>query len=222
MENTFATDHARHMADLLSQAKEARDRISVHRMESLRKQAKDLLDQFRGGEVAAMQRFMSHHPNFPKDSVCLADAQSVVAREKGFASWPKMKASVAQCTLADEAQRARQRLAEDGKEQFASFFDEESLKRAIIKGVESYESLPGDVHFDGGLEFFRDYVKPMLLGIAETGVWPDNGMVETFYQLTDERGVTYEGLGACLEMRFPRARFPGFSLSILDVWYGRF
>lgn len=66
--------------------------------EQLRKQAKDLLKSHRSGDAEALRRFQEHHPDFSRTStpellavaVALADAQLVLAREHGFASWPKL------------------------------------------------------------------------------------------------------------------------------------
>lgn len=63
-------------------------------LEQLRKQAKDLLAQYRAGEPGAVdevQRF-EREPN--ADSFALNDAQRVLARAYGFASWPRLKAFV--------------------------------------------------------------------------------------------------------------------------------
>jgi ankyrin repeat protein len=70
--------------------------------EQLRKQAKDLLKSHRSGNAEALRRFQENHPDFSGASapeiqavaVALADAQLVLAREYGFASWPKLKEHV--------------------------------------------------------------------------------------------------------------------------------
>jgi ankyrin repeat protein len=62
-------------------------------LEQLRKQAKDLLEQFRAGDpaaVAEVRRF--GEPDAA--SFALADAQRVLARAYGSESWPKLKAFV--------------------------------------------------------------------------------------------------------------------------------
>src|SRR5262245_20478186 len=60
-----------------------------------RKQAKTLLDALRRGEPGAARRFRDHHPRFgpggKASGVALHDAQLVIAREYGFASWPRWK-----------------------------------------------------------------------------------------------------------------------------------
>lgn len=63
-------------------------------LKQLRKQAKDLLEQYRAGDTAAIaevQQF-EHEPD-PAD-FSLHDAQRVLARAYGYPSWPKLKAFV--------------------------------------------------------------------------------------------------------------------------------
>ncbi|HVV44428.1 MAG TPA: hypothetical protein VHC72_04460 [Bryobacteraceae bacterium] len=58
----------------------------------LRNQAKDLLRSIRAGSPEALSRLREHHRRHPlPDAASLSDAQFVVAREYGFASWPKLK-----------------------------------------------------------------------------------------------------------------------------------
>src|SRR5437660_1339857 len=60
-------------------------------LEQLRKQAKELLGDYRGGHAAAAARFRAISPRlaYPArtENVTLADAQFVLAREYGFESW---------------------------------------------------------------------------------------------------------------------------------------
>ena len=60
-------------------------------LEQLRKQAKDLLKSAHAGQPDALRRFWEHHPEHSPSAPSLADAQLVLAREHGFASWPKLK-----------------------------------------------------------------------------------------------------------------------------------
>ena len=62
-------------------------------LEHLRKQAKDLLRAYRTGDAAVVERIKAVHPH-PAASMRLADAQLVIAREYGYASWPRLKAYV--------------------------------------------------------------------------------------------------------------------------------
>jgi hypothetical protein len=224
MENVVEKNPTCHSAVLIREANEWHEQFRSHRLESLRKRAKDLLTQTREGDEQAIARFCAHHPHFPKQELCLADSQSVIAREQGFASWPKMKAAMQQATVADEVERIHRKLRVDGFEHFVPIFTEGSLKSAISKGIESYEAGPGadPDKWPGVGEYLRDVVKPLLVQAIEQGLWSDKGTVDVCYKQKDEFGVEYEGLGASLEMRIPGTRYPGFSLAILDIWYGRF
>jgi ankyrin repeat protein len=73
-----------------------------------RKQARALLDAIRQGDGDAIQRLRTHHPRFAAGAAgaaALHDAQLVVAREYGFASWPRWKQFVEARQL-DVGQRA--------------------------------------------------------------------------------------------------------------------
>ncbi len=63
-------------------------------LEQQKKQARELLRAARAGDPAALQRLREHHPRYAerRSHLALADAQLVLAREYGFASWPKLKA----------------------------------------------------------------------------------------------------------------------------------
>jgi ankyrin repeat protein len=63
-------------------------------LEQLRKQAKELLQEFRAGVPSAMAEVNQFERNPDSDRFALSDAQRVVARAYGFASWPKLKAFV--------------------------------------------------------------------------------------------------------------------------------
>jgi len=61
----------------------------------LQHQAKDLLKELRSGAEDALSRFREHHPRFAdRTKPSLSDAQLVIAREYGFASWPQLKRHV--------------------------------------------------------------------------------------------------------------------------------
>jgi ankyrin repeat protein len=71
-------------------------------LEQLKNQAKDLLKSHQAGNPEAIERVRQHHPSWSATSVSevrharlsLTDAQLVIAREYGFASWPKLKERV--------------------------------------------------------------------------------------------------------------------------------
>jgi hypothetical protein len=62
-------------------------------LENLRKQAKELVRDYRGGVPAAVERVRRVCPR--SGAIALADAQFVLAREYGFESWPKLVRHVA-------------------------------------------------------------------------------------------------------------------------------
>jgi Ankyrin repeats (3 copies) len=71
-------------------------------LEQLKHQAKDLLKARESCHLAALQRIREFHPRFggASDSAIresrftLSDAQLTIAREYGFASWPRLKARI--------------------------------------------------------------------------------------------------------------------------------
>lgn len=69
-----------------------------------RKRAKALLREARAGNADAIGRVAAHLPRFAGkiDALKLADAQFVIARERGFESWPKLKAHLETILPADE------------------------------------------------------------------------------------------------------------------------
>src|SRR6266851_5692958 len=75
----------------------------------LRRQAKELRDAARREEAGAVERFVRHHGRAPQGSVTLAAAQLVIARELGFASWPRLAAAA----VLGDAQQVAQMLAVD-------------------------------------------------------------------------------------------------------------
>lgn len=63
-------------------------------LDQLRRQAKELRAAARVGDPLAAERIARRLSPRPADSVTLAAAQLVIAREHGFTSWPKLKAAV--------------------------------------------------------------------------------------------------------------------------------
>jgi len=68
-------------------------------LEQQKKQARELLRAIRGGNHDAISRLLRHHSRWTsvdeaaiRQLVALHDAQFALAREQGFASWPKLKA----------------------------------------------------------------------------------------------------------------------------------
>lgn len=90
-------------------------------LDQYRKQSKDLLKRYAEGAADALARVRLHHPRLSRDANAdlqravfkLADAQSVVAREHGFESWPKFSAHIRQVSAAALSDSFRARIAAD-------------------------------------------------------------------------------------------------------------
>jgi hypothetical protein len=63
-------------------------------LEQLRKQARELLNAYRAGDVAAVAEVERFESQPDPAKFALADAQRVFARAYGFASWTKLKQHV--------------------------------------------------------------------------------------------------------------------------------
>jgi hypothetical protein len=63
-------------------------------LNQLKRQAKELLEAFRGGEPSAAAEVNVHYRGADPGTFALHDAQLVLARAYGFQSWPKLKAYV--------------------------------------------------------------------------------------------------------------------------------
>src|SRR5579863_2678116 len=63
-------------------------------LDQLRRQAKELLEAFTGGEYDAIAEVNAHYRDADPANFALHDAQLVLARSYGFESWPKLKAYV--------------------------------------------------------------------------------------------------------------------------------
>ena len=75
-------------------------------LEQQKKQARELLRAVRSGNADALTRLRQHRPEWSSSDdaavirlAALHDAQFVLAREQGFASWPKLKAYAEPTTL---------------------------------------------------------------------------------------------------------------------------
>lgn len=66
----------------------------------LRRQAKELLDAYRGGQPEPVAEVDLYHRRSTPETFALHDAQFVLARSYGFESWPKLKAAVDGVTAA--------------------------------------------------------------------------------------------------------------------------
>jgi dienelactone hydrolase len=68
-------------------------------LDQYRTQAKELRDSLRAAEPAALERLAHFHPRTIEPATAkLADAQLIIAREHGCASWPELKGRIAALT----------------------------------------------------------------------------------------------------------------------------
>ncbi|MGH2457673.1 MAG: hypothetical protein ACRDIY_02265, partial [Chloroflexota bacterium] len=81
-------------------------------LDQLRRQAKDLLRDQRAGDANAIARCRAHprlarlaDPDLRVATLSLSDAQLIVARECGLASWPRLKRHV------EDRERVEERLS---------------------------------------------------------------------------------------------------------------
>jgi ankyrin repeat protein len=81
----------------------------------LRRRAKELRDAARRGDATALARFARHHPAAPQSALNLAAAQLVIARERGFPSWPTLKAAVDAGAISGQAVNAFVAASVDGR-----------------------------------------------------------------------------------------------------------
>ncbi len=66
--------------------------------------AQALVDAYRAGDSAARRRFAAHHPRFARGAgePTAADARLAVAREAGYANWPKLAVDLGAAAVAPE------------------------------------------------------------------------------------------------------------------------
>src|SRR5882724_10180747 len=95
-------------------------------LEQLKKQAKDLRKSHASGTDESLVRIRENHPRFGNASqsklqtekFSLSDAQLVIAREYGFASWPKLKEHIrsVQLETSDPLELLKQAFRDDDSE----------------------------------------------------------------------------------------------------------
>src|SRR6266700_3584447 len=76
-------------------------------LDQLKRQAKELLEAFRGGDPAAVKEVNAHYRGADAATFALHDAQLILARAYGFESWPKLKAYVDGATVNRLAEAVR-------------------------------------------------------------------------------------------------------------------
>lgn len=124
-------------------------------------------------------------------------------------------------TLSDALGLVRQQLVRDGKEQFLPLVTEPAIRQAIRSAVASYQAkLSSEEQPEVVFEDFQA-VASIYRQIAETGNWPQSATFFQFYELGTVRGISSQGLGLRLQLKTPGKEGEGFSLPVVDVWYGK-
>ena len=111
-------------------------------LEHLKKQAKELLDDFRQRKPEAEERFRSFSAPHTAASARLADAQHVIARDYGFANWQKLRAHVESVTLSPDGQLAAAVRASDASRVLHVLREHPEVKTRLNEPMVNYGGLP--------------------------------------------------------------------------------
>lgn len=144
-------------------------------LDHLKHQAKDLLRDFRAGTPAAHQRLREFHPKLhglpdselAQKSLSLSDAQLAIAREYGYASWPRLKTVVAERTGVTPELIHNDRIEDGPFKRAVDFLDEGDVARLRAHLTAHPELVRARVQFEGDNYF----TAPTLLSfVAENPV----------------------------------------------------
>jgi hypothetical protein len=140
-------------------------------LDHLKYQAKDLMKAHAGRDTQVAQRIREFHPKFEKATdneifkakLTLSDAQLAIARERGFASWARLKRHIEKPTPADNLQVKHHERIED----FTFRKGVDLLDAGDVKGLSAHlkrhpNLVSQHVTFEGG-NYFRN---PTLLEFA--------------------------------------------------------
>lgn len=154
-------------------------------IDHLKHQAKDLLLDFRASKIDAFQRIREFHPKFSEvpdtvlavRSFSLSDAQLSIAGEYGYASWPRLKAVIADKQHEELQLTHNERLPEGPFKQALDFMDagdEARLRQHLVQN-------PGLVHEKASFEGGNYFSNPTLIEFlpenpTRQGSLPQNAM----------------------------------------------
>ncbi len=165
-------------------------KVEFPHLGQLKRQAKDLLKALKAGAPAALGLFAKYDRGALPEALQLADAQRLLARHYGFASWAKLRAEV-------EAVNLRRLVAaiEAGKPEVAARLLKQAPGLVHLDLAENNEHRA--LHF---AVFRRDEAMVRLLlqygANAHKGIYP-NRDATTPYQIAKERG--YEEIVGAIE-----------------------
>jgi ankyrin repeat protein len=164
-------------------------------LEFYRKQAKALLAAAKSGETEALERIAQYSPKFEEtdnaSAPALHDAQLTIAREQGFASWPRFKAFVEQSAAdfpmkvetfvkaaVSDGRHAKELLAQNPGLAEGGIYP--ALVLGEVKRVEEFlAQTPGMVNVKGGPEAVVPLIYVCFSRFASRSSDRTEGMVET-------------------------------------------
>src|SRR5215472_1011149 len=110
-------------------------------LEHLKKQAKELLEDFRQNKPEARAQFREEI-NLTSTDAHLADAQHVIARSYGFASWPKLKEHMEWFALSPQEQLSAAVRASDAQRVKRVLEEHSELAAQLNEPMLNYGGLP--------------------------------------------------------------------------------
>lgn len=130
-------------------------------LDHLKHQAKDLLRDFRAGQMGAFQRIREFHPklhgipdaDLATRTFSLSDAQLSIAREYGYASWPRLKEVLAEQHHAELELTHNDRIEEGPFKQALDFMDAGDAERLSAHLAAYPDLVHQTVSFEGGNYF---------------------------------------------------------------------
>ena len=164
-------------------------------LDQLKRQAKELLDAFRGGDPDAVEEVRAHDRAAEPSTFGLHDAQLVLARAYGFASWPKLKAFVDGATVGRLIEAVG---AGDLDTVRAMVSARPELVHLDVAENDEHQALHHAV-----LERKSDIVRFLMQQGADPGkgIWPHRGATAP-YTLAVERG--YDEIAAIIKEEYER------------------
>lgn len=156
-------------------------------LEQQKKQAKELLRSFRDGDAGAIARVRAELPD--KERITLADAQFVLAREYGFASWTTLKERVLSASEARRSPLERFKRAVERQ-------DPIELRRVLTESAEARAHIDDTIFGFGGTALLAvGGDVEMVRVLLELGADPNkksDWWAGGFHPLYDARGQTVE------------------------------
>jgi hypothetical protein len=110
-------------------------------LEHLRRQARTLHRQLQRNDPDAIERFRAIEPDGDPGAALLVEAQHVLAREYGFASWPKLRAHVLSAGAAASPAEELAAAIQSGRPERVA---DTLARHPELRGAELDRALPGE------------------------------------------------------------------------------